>query len=404
MYLLKNQLETKIKTSQTGTTTRGWGMFLMIICCITISTSPLIFRSVENADIWQINIYRSFSWISALSLILLVKYRTRIINKIFAIGRWGILAGVFLASAQTCYIYALDNTTVANVVFILSAVPFVTALIAYIFLKEIIKTPTIVMMFFAVIGIFIMVNEGVNTGNTFGNIMAILTLLCFACFPVILRKNRHIDMIPTLIVPAIIIGVIGFIIKGNDILISNNDMALSFIWGGILNGIAHSIFIIATRHLMAAEITLFMLLEFSLAPLWVWYFIGETPAVNTLYGGSIVMSALALLTFYELLKRRKLNIIIKDIGWKEDSKRTIIDEPNIKISKKISNEEFSIMKENQTIKNFDDQISEKIGLEIEKQIIPSLNHWMDNNLKKMLKKNIEDQFNDLKKEKKSNGK
>ena len=404
MYLLKNQLETKIKTSQTGTTARGWGMFLMIICCITISTSPLIFRSVENADIWQINIYRSFSWISALSLILLVKYRTKIINKIFAIGRWGILAGVFLASAQTCYIYALDNTTVANVVFILSAVPFVTALIAYIFLKEIIKTPTIVMMFFAVIGIFIMVNEGVNTGNTFGNIMAILTLLCFACFPVILRKNRHIDMIPTLIVPAIIIGVIGFIIKGNDILISNNDMALSFIWGGILNGIAHSIFIIATRHLMAAEITLFMLLEFSLAPLWVWYFIGETPAVNTLYGGSIVMSALALLTFYELLKRRKLNIIIKDIGWKEDSKRTIIDEPNIKISKKISNEEFSIMKENQTIKNFDDQISEKIGLEIEKQIIPSLNDWMDNNLKKMLKKNIEDQFNDLKKEKKSNGK
>ena len=401
---MKNQLETKIKTSQTGTTTRGWGMFLMIICCITISTSPLIFRSVENADIWQINIYRSFSWISALSLILLVKYRTKIINKIFAIGRWGILAGVFLASAQTCYIYALDNTTVANVVFILSAVPFVTALIAYIFLKEIIKTPTIVMMFFAVIGIFIMVNEGVNTGNTFGNIMAILTLLCFACFPVILRKNRHIDMIPTLIVPAIIIGVIGFIIKGNDILISNNDMALSFIWGGILNGIAHSIFIIATRHLMAAEITLFMLLEFSLAPLWVWYFIGETPAVNTLYGGSIVMSALALLTFYELLKRRKLNIIIKDIGWKEDSKRTIIDEPNIKISKKISNEEFSIMKENQTIKNFDDQISEKIGLEIEKLIIPSLNHWMDNNLKKMLKKNIEDQFNDLKKEKKSNGK
>ena len=401
---MKNQLETKIKTSQTGTTTRGWGMFLMIICCITISTSPLIFRSVENADIWQINIYRSFSWISALSLILLVKYRTKIINKIFAIGRWGILAGVFLASAQTCYIYALDNTTVANVVFILSAVPFVTALIAYIFLKEIIKTPTIVMMFFAVIGVFIMVNEGVNTGNTFGNIMAILTLLCFACFPVILRKNRHIDMIPTLIVPAIIIGVIGFIIKGNDILISNNDMALSFIWGGILNGIAHSIFIIATRHLMAAEITLFMLLEFSLAPLWVWYFIGETPAVNTLYGGSIVMSALALLTFYELLKRRKLNIIIKDIGWKEDSKRTTIDEPNIKISKKIFNEELSIMKENQTIKNFDDQISEKIGLEIEKLIIPSLNHWMDNNLKKMLKKNIEDQFNDLKKEKKSNGK
>ena len=58
------------------------------------------------------------------------------------------------------------------------------------------------------------------------------------------------------------------------------------------------------------------------------------------------------------------------------------------------------MKENQIIKNSDDQISEKIGLEVEKQIIPSLNNWMDNNLKKVLKKNIEDQFNSLKKEKK----
>ena len=104
-------------------------------------------------------------------------------------------------------------------------------------------------------------------------------------------------MLPTLIVPALIIGLVGFIIKGNDINISDNDIILSFIWGGVLNGFAHAIFIIATRHLLAAEITLFMLLEFTLGPLWVWYFVGEVPAINTLYGGGIVMSAIAMLTF-----------------------------------------------------------------------------------------------------------
>ena len=385
---------------KTGNPRRGFAMFLMIICCITISIGPLLFRNMENADIWQINIYRSVSWISALIIILLFKYRLAIFSKILAIGRWGVIAGTFLACAQIFYMHALDNTTVANVLFILSAIPFVTAIIAYLFIKEKIKLPTILMMAFAAIGITIMVSEGINSGNAFGNTMAIITLLCFSCFPVILRNNRHIDMLPTLLVPALIIGITGLIIKGNQIQISNNDLVLSCIWGGLLNGFAHSIFIIATRHLLAAEITLFMLLEFSLGPLWVWYFIGETPAVNTLLGGSIVMTAIAFLTFYELLKRRKLNNIIKDIGWDESSDNNKIEINNNKSEDKFSNEEMRAMKEIQTIKNSDDQISEKIGLEVEKQIIPSLHNWMDKNLKKMLKKNIEDQFNNLKKEKK----
>ena len=377
---------------------RGLAMFLMVVCCITISIGPLLFRNIENADIWQINIYRSVSWISALLIILLFKYRLSIISKITAIGRWGVIAGIFLASAQIFYMHALDNTSVANVVFILSAIPFVTAIIAYLFIKEKIQFATVLMMAFAAIGIFIMVSEGVNSGNAFGNIMAIITLLCFSCFPVILRNNRHIDMLPTLLVPALIIGLVGLIVKGNEIQISSNDLVLSFIWGGLLNGFAHSIFIIATRHLLAAEITLFMLLEFTLGPLWVWFFIGETPASNTILGGSIVMSAIALLTFYELLKRKKLNNIIKEIGWNENLnyKENINDKNISKPMTKIPNEDVSLQ-EREEIKNSDEQITKKIAKEVEKQLIPSLNNWMDKNLKKVLQKNIKDQVNDLKK-------
>ena len=197
--------------AKTANTKRGFAMFLMIVCCITISIGPLLFRNMESADIWQINIYRSVSWISALLIILLFKYRLAILSKILAIGRWGVIAGTFLASAQIFYMHALDNTTVANVLFILSAIPFVTAIIAYLFIKEKIKLPTIFMMAFAAIGIIIMVSEGINSGNAFGNSMAIITLLCFSCFPVILRNNRHIDMLPTLLVPALIIGITGLL-------------------------------------------------------------------------------------------------------------------------------------------------------------------------------------------------
>ena len=373
-------------------------MFLMIICCITISIGPLLFRNMESADIWQINIYRSVSWISALILILFFKYRTKIFKQIFAIGRWGIIAGVFLGSAQIFYMHALDNTTVANVLFILSSVPFVTALIAYLFIKETIKLPTIIMMAFAAVGIFIMVYEGISSGNAFGNLMAILTLLCFSCFPVILRKNRHIDMLPTLIVPALIIGLVGFIIKGNDINISDNDIILSFIWGGVLNGFAHAIFIIATRHLLAAEITLFMLLEFTLGPLWVWYFVGEVPAINTLYGGGIVMSAIAMLTFYELWKRKKLNNIIKEIGWNENTHETTKMTDNNSTNENLTDLGSKLVKQDIKIDLIkDNQIKENIKLEIERLLLPTLNKWFENDLKKMIKKHLDDQINELKK-------
>ena len=99
-------------------------------------------------------------------------------------------------------------------------------------------------------------------------------------------------------------------------------------------------------------------------------------------------------------KEAILGGISPDRGLYYPEKIPVLDNSFIGSIDKLSNEEMRAMKEIQTIKNSDDQISEKIGLEVEKQIIPSLHNWMDKNLKKMLKKNIEDQFNNLKKEKK----
>ena len=205
-------------------------------------------------------------------------------------------------------------------------------------------------------------------------------------------------MLPTLIVPALIIGLVGFIIKGNDINISDNDIILSFIWGGVLNGFAHAIFIIATRHLLAAEITLFMLLEFTLGPLWVWYFVGEVPAINTLYGGGIVMSAIAMLTFYELWKRKKLNNIIKEIGWNEKTHETTKMTDNNSTNEDLIDLDSKLVKQDIKVDLIkENQIKENIKVEIEKLLLPTLNKWFENDLKKMIKKHLDDQINELKK-------
>ena len=279
---------------------RGFAMGLMIACSVVISFGGLVIRSMEDADAWQINFYRSVALIGAITVILVFQYRQSTISHIRRIGRPGLIGGAMLAVAGICFLQALTHTTVANTLFTLSAIPFITAGLARIFLKERLQRMTLITMFAAATGIFVMIAEGVGIGSFYGNAMAIATAICFSSFAVIVRHNRGIDMLPTLLVSGLLIGLAGLFMRADDLAIPLNDILLCFLWGGLLSGFANWTFIIATRHLVAAEVTLFMLLEFALGPVWVWLFIGETPTWGTLVGGAIIMAAVAVLASVEL--------------------------------------------------------------------------------------------------------
>ena len=74
-------------------------------------------------------------------------------------------------------------------------------------------------------------------------------------------------------------------------------------WGAVLSGIANFLFLFASRHLAAAEVTLFMLLEFALAPIWVWWVVNEIPSLWTVVGGALIMGAVVIRSVIELVDR-----------------------------------------------------------------------------------------------------
>ena len=110
-------------------------------------------------------------------------------------------------------------------------------------------------------------------------------------------------MKPTLLVSGAIIAVGAFAARFDDLGISMNDLLLCVLWGGVLSGLANGMFIAASRHLVAAEVTLFMLLEFALGPIWVWLFVGEVPTRWTLLGGGLVIASVSLRAILELRRR-----------------------------------------------------------------------------------------------------
>jgi len=201
------------------------------------------------------------------------------------------------------YVLALTNTTVANADFTMSSIPVFTALFAWIALRERVQLRTGVAISASFIGIALMVGDGIETGSVFGNAMAILAAGSFACFVVVLRKANAIDMLPTAAVGALLAALLAAIMTEGDIAVSEHDLMLCLLWGGVLSCAAHFLIVTASRGLSGAELTLLLLVEFILGPTWVWLFVNEQPSTMTLVGGAIVLSAVCGYTVAAMRQR-----------------------------------------------------------------------------------------------------
>ena len=283
----------------------GYAMLLMALGSTAISFGGLVQRNIEVATTWQINIYRSLGLIVAIAAIIAIQNRGRFFSTLFSVGRFGILAGVLLAGAGISFIQAFAHTTIANALFIFGAIPFFAALLARLFLGERLRRSTLVTMLFAGGGLALMVFNGINIGSGFGNLMALATALCFAGYAVVVRYRRRVEMLPTLLIGSALIIAVSLPASGGDLTLPLHDILLCLFWGGCLSGFVNWTFIVASRHLAAAEVTLLMLIEFALGPIWVWWFVGETPNGWTLIGGSVIITSVAVRAILELINKQR---------------------------------------------------------------------------------------------------
>ena len=275
---------------------------LIIISSILMSFGGLIVRNIEQADPWQINAYRGIGLACATLIIMALRYQSRIADAIRVSGKSGIFGGALLAGAGICYLQSITTTTVANTLFVLSAIPFFAAALAWFVLKEKLKRSTLIAMLVASFGILIMLGEGLGLGSTYGNFMALVTAFSFASYAVVVRRKQNTDMLPAVLVSAALITCVSIVVRWDDLHISAHDLFLCLLWGAGLAGLANWMFVIAIRYLTAAEITLFMLLEFALGPIWVWWFVNEVPTKWTLVGGALVIASVAARALIEILQ------------------------------------------------------------------------------------------------------
>ena len=92
----------------------------------------------------------------------------------------------------------MSNTTVANVVFIISTQTMFLAIFGYFYLKEKVSLISFISITLAMSGISIMVGDSVSSGSLFGNIVALAIPINFSILVMIIRKNKNLDMVPAI--------------------------------------------------------------------------------------------------------------------------------------------------------------------------------------------------------------
>ena len=275
------------------------GAVLVAAAGVVFSFTAIAYRAVDTATDWQFLTYRGASTTAAMLLLTLARSRHRPVPFRQTNARV-VLAALLLAIISMLYILALSRTTAATTLFLLATAPIFAAIIGWLALRERVDRNTVIAIGVTAIGIAIMVGSGLDAGSGIGVLFAAMIPVFVGSYNVALRSAGQVDpVIPALISGAMLaVGSGMMAVFEGGLAVTWHDALLASVTGGFALGVGLPMFNLGHQSVAAARVSLLLMTEVVLAPVWVWIWPGEQPGASTLVGGAIV-----LLTVVWLLTR-----------------------------------------------------------------------------------------------------
>jgi drug/metabolite transporter (DMT)-like permease len=224
------------------------------------------------------------------------------IKKAFKTSFWIlIISAIMMGASNIFFITAVKTTTVANVVIIFSTSALFSSLIAYILYKEKMARNIFYASFFMFIGLFIIFSDELEFGSMEGNFYALLCTMLFSVSFVLLSKYKEMDRIVLTALSGVSLSVIAFFLS-EDLKIDTTNLLIVMSMGLVISSFSRVLIGNGAKYISASEVSLLMLIETMMAPIWVWIFLNEIPSSNTFIGGSIIITTLIINSLYTLKK------------------------------------------------------------------------------------------------------
>ena len=268
---------------------------VVLMAGIFWSFGPYVVRNIDEAHTvpWQYLFTRGMVIFILLNLYLYLEEGLNFINNYKKIGVSGLLGGCGVAIAMITFIWSITNTTTAITLLCLAAMPFITALLGFLFLKETISVNVWVSIGIATTGIIIMALGNYEKNTLTGFILGIISAVGFSIFSVSLRWRKETPKFTTVAVAGLICFLVSMIViinKDLSLVSSSKNQALFAIHGTIIC-LGMILYTIASKNIPAAELTLLSLTEVIGGIFWVWLpwlGINEIPGTNTIIGGFLI--------------------------------------------------------------------------------------------------------------------
>ena len=266
-----------------------------------MSVVGLYMRLLSQADGFQILFYRSLSLCFMVGLVCCLRRKVSPFNFLKSIDKNDFTIGMVLSLAFASYVFAMLYTTVASTLLILSATPFMAATIGWLWINERPRPITWVAMAFAIAGIYFMVESGYQLGNNIGNLLALLSGFWFALMLVMARRSGKDDILGGTFVGGLICVVIGAsmaLLIGTGLRVLTLDLIIILGMGAFGIGIGIALVTWGASHVPAAEVSILVLIESVLGPVWPWIFLNEAMTLSEIFGGALVLGSVVVFALF----------------------------------------------------------------------------------------------------------
>jgi len=273
---------------------------VVLVAGLLWSFGPLVVRYMDEPNLvpWQYLLTRGITIFIILNIYLFFEEGINFYKNYFKIGISGLIGGVGLGIAMITFIWSITNTSAAITLLCLAGMPFITALLGFLFLKEKISFNVWIAIFIACIGIIIMaLGTTDNKGSIIGLFFGILSATGFSVFSVSLRWRKETPKFTTVAFAGIFCAIVSSIIllsNGSSLISSSHNEGL-FAIHGTLVCLGLILYSIGSKAIPAAELTLLSLTEVIGGIFWVWLpllGINEVPTNNTIIGGFLIFMSL----------------------------------------------------------------------------------------------------------------
>ena len=280
---------------------------VVLFAGILWSFGPLVVRYMDspNEVPWQYIFGRGLTIFILLNLYLYFEEGLKFYKNYLKMGYSGIIGGSGLGVAMISFIYSITNTSAAITLLCLAAMPFFTALLAFLFLKEKISLNVWISIFIATIGIIIMAFGSSGSNSVIGFIFGMLSSIGFSVFSVTLRWRTETPKFTTVAFSGFFCFIFAsvVILSTKQVFFSTSYNGALFSLHGVLVCTGLILYSIGSKAIPAAELTLLSLTEVIGGIFWVWLpilGINEVPDSFTIIGGFFLFISLI---YYSLVMR-----------------------------------------------------------------------------------------------------